>query len=233
MKGLSAGLIFVSLSTIFGLFLGLMSGGLGTTTASLALILGVIAAIAAYLRTWDPPRGDDVLDPAAVASPPAESPDSPQAVSRELLTPAQKLRYSSIPFWIVAGIFAIFAVRSFCWLLYIDGDELKIQSPNNLGDLALHITYIKDFANGTPLWPANPIFPLGKIRYPAGIDLFNALLCLVHVDLIRGLVWTGLLACLATFYALYRWGRLFTVAGFLFNGGMAGFAFLNTLQFLD
>jgi hypothetical protein len=167
-----------------------MSGGLGATTASLALILGAIAATAAYLRTWDRPKGDDVSDPAGVASPPAENSDPAEPLRRELLTPARKRRYSSIPFWIVAGIFAIFAVRSFCWLLYIDGDELKIQSPYNLGDLALHITYIKDFANGTPLWPANPIFPLGKIRYPAGIDLFNALLCLVQVDLIRGLVWT-------------------------------------------
>ena len=233
MKGLSAGLIFVSLSTIFGLFLGLMSGGLGATTAWLGLTLGAIVAFAAYLGTWDPPGGDDLLDSVAVESPPAENSGPPEPLRRELLAPAHKRLFSSILFWIVAGVFAMFAVRSFCWLLYIDGDELKIQSPNNLGDLALHITYIKDFANGTPLWPANPIFPLGKIRYPAGIDLFNALLCLAQVDLIRGLVWTGLLACLATFYALYRWGRLFTVAGFLFNGGVAGFAYLNTLQFLD
>jgi hypothetical protein len=65
------------------------------------------------------------------------------------------------------------------------------------------------------------------------MDLFNALLCLVHVDLLRGLVWTGLLASLATFYAFFRWGGTFGVAGFLFNGGIAGFQFLKTLKFLD
>ena len=133
----------------------------------------------------------------------------------------------------VAAFFALFAVRSFCWLLYIDGGEWKIQSPNNLGDLSLHITLIKNFANGVHLWPDNPIYAFSKLRYPAGIDLFNALLCLVHVDLMRGLVWTGLLASLATFYAFFRWGGTFGVAGFLFNGGIAGFQFLKTLKFLD
>jgi hypothetical protein len=92
---------------------------------------------------------------------------------------------------------------------------------------------IKNFANGVPLWPDNPIYAFSKLRYPAGIDLFNALLCLVHVDLMRGLVWTGLLASLATFYAFFRWGGTFGVAGFLFNGGIAGFQFLKTLKFLD
>src|SRR5207237_6364035 len=44
---------------------------------------------------------------------------------------------------------------------------------------------------------------------------------------------TGLLASLATFYALYRWGGTFTVAGFLFNGGIAGYQFLDTHKFID
>ena len=143
------------------------------------------------------------------------------------------MRYRRVWFWAVAVCFAIFAVRSFCWLLYIDGSELKIQSPNNLGDLSLHLTLIKNFANGVALWPDNPIFVFSKLRYPAGIDLFNALLSLVHVDLLIGLVWVGLLSSLAIFYGFYRWGGTFAVAGFLFNGGIAGFQFLKTFKFLD
>src|SRR5207248_2356088 len=53
------------------------------------------------------------------------------------------------------------------------------------------------------------------------------------VDLIRGLVWTGLLASIATFYAFFRWAGIFGIAGFLFNGGVAGFEFLKTLKFGD
>jgi len=145
----------------------------------------------------------------------------------------RKLRYRRVWFWAMAVCFAAFAVRSFCWLFYIDGSDYKIQSPNNLGDLSLHLTLIKTFANGVPLWPDNPIYVASKLRYPAGIDLFNGLLSLVHVDLITGLTWVGLVACLATFYGFYRWGGTFAVAGFLFNGGIAGFQFFKTWKFLD
>ena len=147
--------------------------------------------------------------------------------------PSALMRYRRFWFWAVAVCFAVFAVRSFCWLLYIDGSELKIQSPNNLGDLSLHLTLIKNFANGVALWPDSPIFVFSKLRYPAGIDLFNALLSLVHIDLLIGLVWVGLLCFTRDFYGFYRWGGTFAVAGFLFNGGIAGFQFLKTFKFLD
>src|SRR5437879_12158600 len=48
-----------------------------------------------------------------------------------------------------------------------------------------------------------------------------------------GLVWVGLLSSLAIFYGFYRWGGTFAIAGFLFNGGIAGFQFFKTFQFLD
>ncbi len=136
-------------------------------------------------------------------------------------------------FWLVAACFSFFAFRSFCWLLFIDGNQLRVQSSNNLGDLSLHLAYLKYLASGVPLWPENPIYVFSNLRYPVGTDLFNSLLLLVGVDLIRGLIWAGLLGSLATFYALYRWGGSFAVAGFLFNGGIAGFQILETWKFLD
>src|SRR5207244_3615795 len=79
-----------------------------------------------------------------------------------------------------------------------------------------------------------PIYAFADhLRYPAGIDFFNALLLKVNVDLIPGLVWVGLLASVATFYAFYRWGGDFAIAGFLFNGGLAGFHFLRDFKFVD
>src|SRR4029077_19429243 len=167
--------------------------------------------------------------PAAAQKPPQRS----EAEDTQNAIPSALMRYRSVWFWAVAICFALFAVRSFCWLLYIDGSELKIQSPNNLGDLSQHLTLIKNFANGFALWPDNPIFVFSKLRYPAGIDLFNGLLSLVHIDLLVGLVWVGLLSSLAMFYGFYRWGGTFAVAGFLFNGGIAGFQFLKTFKFLD
>src|SRR5207237_83265 len=143
-------------------------------------------------------------------------------------------RYRSFWKWAMAACFAAFALRCFCWLVYIDGEELRIQSPNNLGDLALHITHIRYFANGVRLWPANPIYAFSQhLRYPAGADLFNGLLSCLNVDLMQGLIWVALLASLATFYAFYRWGGAFAVAGFLFNGGLAALPFLETFRFID
>ncbi|HZS17625.1 MAG TPA: hypothetical protein VFA51_06805 [Candidatus Udaeobacter sp.] len=211
MKLLSAGLSFVNFSVICGLLLGMAGHGLNRLSAVLALVCGLAFAVATWLGTSDPAKKF--------------------AAETERSKPTW--RYRKIWFWLVAAVFALFAVRSFCWLLYIDGSELKIQSPNNLGDLSLHITLIRNFANGAQIWPDSPIYALSKLRYPAGIDLFNALLCLVNVDLLRGLVWVGLLGSLATFYAFFRWGGTFGVAGFLFNGGIAGFQFLKTLKFLD
>src|SRR5947208_15650716 len=233
MEWLSAGLFFVNVSAVCGLLLAMAGNGLTRLSALLALISGAAFAVAAYLGTFD----------AVVREPVANSPvgeqKSTESGQRQTDADAQEQvssplwRYRHIWFWAMAIWFAVFAVRSFCWLLYIDGNELKIQSPYNLGDLSLHITLIRNFVNGIALWPDSPIYVFGKLRYPAGIDLFNALLCLVHIDLIRGLVWTGLIASLATFYAFFRWAGTFGVAGFLFNGGIVGFQFFKTLKFVD
>src|SRR5205809_760617 len=175
MKWLSAGLIFVNLSTVCGLLLGMAGNGLNELSAVLALVSGGAFALAAYLGTSDSSTRPNISN-----SPAGES----------FILPPLK-RYRHVWFWAMAACFALFALRSFCWLLYVDGEQLRIQSPNNLGDLALHITYIRYFANGVSLWPANPIYVFSEhLRYPAGMDLFNALLSYLHVDLIRGLLWS-------------------------------------------
>lgn len=216
MKWLSAGLTFVNASVVAGLLLGTAAGGLGKGTANCALFFGIAIAVLAFITTRDVP----------LASAGEISLEDPHVSPRD-----RKYRY--IWFWMLVACFAFFAFRSFCWLIFIDGNEIKVQSPNNLGDIALHITYIKNFASGVPLWPDNPIYILSKMRYPAGTDLFNSLLLLVGVDLFRGLIWAALVASAATCFALYRWGGSFTLAGFLFNGGVAGLQVLRTWKFLD
>ena len=207
MKWLAAGLTCVNFATVSGLLLGMAAGGLSRGVAVVAICLGLAAGLI-VLAT----------------------------VPRPLLNKGPEetcSKHRNLWLWFTGACFAIFAFRCFCWLLYIDGDQLKIQSPHNLGDLALHLTYIKEFANGVALWPDNPIFLFGKIRYPAGTDLFNALLTCLGANVIRGLIWAGLLGSLATFCALRLWGGTFTVAGFLFNGGLVGFHVLQTFSWLD
>jgi hypothetical protein len=225
MKWLAAGLTLVNVATVSGLIFGILSRGLTTVNASGALALGVFAAILAYFRVSDFEIHPGVGD--------SSDEEKTRRVAEFRSTPLSTNKRYDLLKWIVVSCFTLFAIRSFCCLLYIDGNQLKIQSPNNLGDLALHVTYIKNFANGVALWPDNPIYVDSNLRYPAGVDLFNALLYLFHVDLIQGLVWVGLLGSLATFYAFYRWGGAFAVASFLFNGGIVGFQFFRTLQFRD
>lgn len=210
MRWFAAGLTFVNGFVITALLAGMAGGGLGRAAAWLSLLAGMIAGCCAFFTTRQ----------------------SEDEIAGETTVRAHGQLYT-IGFWALAAVFAFFVFRSFGWILYIDGDQLKIQSPNNLGDLPLHITYARTFANGVPLWPDNPIHVFSKIRYPAGTDLFNGLLLILGIDLIRGLVWAGVLGSLATFYALYRWGGLFTVAGFLFNGGIAGALVLTTGSWID
>lgn len=207
MKWLAAGITFVNFSTLIGLTLGVIGHGLSAPLAAIALALGAVVAAAAFLQTSDPQE----------------------------INSAGPRKWSGPEIWflITATCFALFAARSFCWLIYIEGDQFRIQSPYNLGDLALHITYIKNFASGVALWPDNPIYVFSKLRYPAGIDIFNSLLCRVDVGLIQGLVWVGLLASAATCYAFWRWGGAFGIAGFLFNGGLVGFQVVKQFKFLD
>src|SRR5436305_3954233 len=211
MRLLSAGLLYVAISTVMAVLLGENAGGLSPGVSFVSLIAGAATALATFFL---------------IAAPPAQP---TLAAAKE----DPILKYRSIWLCLVGFVFAMFAVRSFCWLLFFASESINIQSPFNLGDLGLHITYIKTFANGVAMWPESPIYVYSQLRYPAGIDLFNGLLTNLGFDLRHQLIATGLLASLATFYALYRWGGTFTVAGFLFNGGIAGYQFLDTHKFLD
>ena len=126
--------------------------------------------------------------------------------------------------WFPVVLFALFSLRAFLWLIFEEGDDLRVLSPNNLGDMSLHLTFIHYFANGAPFWPDSPIFAQGKLTYSVGTDLFNSLLLLVGVDTLRGLIWVGLIGATLTGVALWKWGRGFALLGFLCGGGLLGFA---------
>lgn len=228
MKWLSAGLTFVNVATVASLLLGMAHGGLNRAIAVIALFLGLILAIFAWWQTFDERRR---------LAPVAETAESEKSSRRKRKQkPAvrlERISYRNIWFWLVAAVFAMFAFRSFCWLLFWAGNDWKIQSPNNLGDIALHMTHVRYLASGVALWPDSPIYTFSHLRYPIGTDLFNALFSVLHFDLRRNLIWLSLFGALATFYAFWRWGGAFAVAGFLFNGGVAGFQIFATGQWLD
>lgn len=130
-------------------------------------------------------------------------------------------------------VFALFALRSFLWLVFTSGDDVWVFSPNNLGDLSIHLTYVRYLANGAPFWPQNPIFAGEPLTYPVGIDLFNSLLALLGLDVFSGFIWVGLLGSACAAAMLWRWGRGFALAGFLFAGGVLGFQIFFTRELID
>jgi hypothetical protein len=141
--------------------------------------------------------------------------------------PAARPMKLGLPDWLAVVFFAGFALRAFCWLVFTNGDSLMVLSPNNLGDLCLHLTYIRYIAKGVKFWPQNPIYSGIPLHYPAGIDIFNALLSIIGCDDFRAMIWVGLAGSAVTCYALLRWGGWFAVMGFLCNSGLAGWRFFH------
>ncbi len=138
-------------------------------------------------------------------------------------------------FWdyAVLGAFGLASYRAFCWLIFYRGDEICILSPNNLGDISLHIHFIRYLASGVPFWPESSILTGVPLTYPIGADLFNALGEVLGMDTFRGLVATGFAGALLTAFALWRWGGAFAVAALLFNGGLVGFEIFKSWEFVD
>jgi hypothetical protein len=134
---------------------------------------------------------------------------------------------------LMLSIFGIASFRAFAWLIYAVGDSWRILSPNNLGDLSLHLHFIRYLAAGAPFWPESPILSGTPLIYPLGADFFNSLLSLAGLPVERGLVWTGLLGAVLSAWALWRWGGAFAIAALLFNGGLLGFAVFQSGQVQD
>lgn len=122
---------------------------------------------------------------------------------------------------ILFAVFALAALRAFLWVVYTQGNEIKVLSPHNLGDMSLHLNLIRRWAAGGAFWPQNPFLAGAAFPYHAGMDLWNALLAFAGVPVMEGLRWVGLLGSAAAAAALWRWGRGFALAAFLFAGGFA------------
>ena len=88
--------------------------------------------------------------------------------------------------WAAIAAFALVSMRVFLWVVFVEDDEIKVLSPNNLGDLSLHLTYVRYLASGVPFWPENPIFAGAALSYPVGVDFFHSLLVLVGIGLDGG-----------------------------------------------
>jgi len=135
--------------------------------------------------------------------------------------------------WLAVGAFALVSLRQFLWIVFERDGALLTLLPNNYGDLPLHWTYIQQLASGRHFWPENPILTHERLRYPVGVDLLTAVFVRLGASLPLTLEATGLVCSGLAALALRRWGGAFAVAGFLFCGGLAGFASIWGLRLMD
>jgi hypothetical protein len=135
--------------------------------------------------------------------------------------------------YVVGILFLVFAVREFSQVIFVTNDQIRVISPNNIGDICLHLTHINYLASNPHFWPENPIFAFDKLRYPIGLNLFNAELKLVGVEPKLGIILVAFLGSLLALRALFLFNGSFGVAAFLFNGGLAGFLFFQSFALKD
>ncbi len=133
----------------------------------------------------------------------------------------------------VTIFFLVFAIREFSQVIFVVHDQIRVISPNNLGDICLHLAHINYLARSPHFWPQNPIFAFDKLRYPIGLNLFNSELKLIGIEPKLGIILIGLAGSLLTLRALFLFNGSFGVSAFLFNGGLAGFLFFQTFALKD
>jgi len=185
----------VCVATSTAAALGLACYGIDRNAATLALGTGTLAAI----LTWR-----------SLGSNPRETPGS-QKSPKWLI-------------WLLAGIFAAFAIRAFSEALFINNGKLYATDPY---DTPMHLSYINYFASGVAFWPADCIYSRESLHYPIGADLFTSLLAIEGVPVRWCFLALGILSSVAIAETLLKWGGTFTIAGFLFNGGLEGFKYLT------
>jgi hypothetical protein len=129
--------------------------------------------------------------------------------------------------------FVLFAgLQHFLYLLFYNRHGLRTLHLNNFGDLAMHIHYIRNLA-GANFWPENPGYAGQLLKYPLGMDLYNALWEAVGVPLDSHLFLAGFIMTVAAVSMLHRWMGWLGVGAFFLNGGLANWKVLYYGRLFD
>jgi hypothetical protein len=134
----------------------------------------------------------------------------------------QKINCNITWHWLLILVIGVGGFFQFLYLIFEIEGRYAVGNPNNLGDMALHIGYIRSLARGLAFWPQNIECAGEVLKYPFGMDLWNALFESLGVPLRAHLVLTGLVSFVLLLRALYQRGRSWALAAFFFSGGFAG-----------
>jgi hypothetical protein len=196
-------LVHVAVSTAIGIALSLNTGSLNGWIAVVSLTIGLVAACFYY------------------------------QLQRRQKNP---FWWSELKSWELKTFYILIGwlcFRHFQYLFYYSNHFWQTLNPHNIGDLPLHIHYIKSFAGGTEFWPINPIFPSQPLHYPFGLDFYNAMLEVIGIPLQAHLFWVALALSVATLVLVHRWIGAFGVAALFLSGGIAGWQVLIKGELAD
>ncbi len=125
---------------------------------------------------------------------------------------------------VIFALIVFVGLRHFLFLFYQVDNEYRSLHPYNLGDLPLHIHYIRNLASGVSFPPVNPNFPAEVLRYPFGIDLYNALWESLGVPIGGHLFAVGFFSLIASLVCLRLAGSWLAMTAFFLSGGYIGLA---------
>ncbi len=125
---------------------------------------------------------------------------------------------------LVFAAVAFVALRHFLFLYYRVDSEFRTLHPYNLGDLPLHIQYIRNMALGVDFPLRNPNFSIELLRYPFGIDLYDALWENLGVPMTSHLFLIGIFCSLASLVCLRLAGSWLAMVALFFSGGYVALA---------
>ena len=193
----------VLVATLGGLSAGSVSSGVAGTSLALGLWVACLSARAMRLLPVSAPAGQ---------------------------SPGRAERFAVAVAWLTL---LLAGLRQFFWLGRSDGVSVSQLNPYNYGDLPLHWSYVRFFAEGASFWPQNPIFAGSRLSYPIGSDLLAALFVRLGADTSLVFRVTGVLATVFLAVALRQWGGGLAIAAFVFSGGFAVSRFSGALLRAD
>lgn len=128
---------------------------------------------------------------------------------------------------LLTGLVLYVCGRHFIWIFFQMDHNLATLSVFNYGDLPLHINYIRSLAAGLEFPLSNPSFAMESLRYPLGVDLYNALWESLGVPLAAHLALTGIAASIASVVLLRSFAGWWGIGGFFLSGGLVGWSILK------
>jgi len=123
--------------------------------------------------------------------------------------------------------------QHFRYLLYSGQQGLRTLHLNNFGDLSMHIQFIRHMAGGAHFWPENPEYAGELLRYPLGIDLYNALWEALGIPMADHLFVVGLTMTIVALSLLYRWMGWWGIGAFFMNAGLSNWQCLLKGRLFD